>query len=358
MQLPLPVHFQWIAILLSAWVTRREVAYVEYLEAENRSLRSQLPGKPKFTDAQRRLLAEKAKALGWAALHEIETIVTPATLLRWYRELVRAKYTSPPKRRGGKPPVSEEVRALLLRLARENPRAGYGRLQGMLSNLGHDVSQSSIGRILKEAGVPPAPERGSHMPWKTFLAAHAVAAADFFTVEVLTLRGLVRYHVFFVIEIASRRVQVAGISCCPDGAWLTQLARNLCDSEHGFLREVTHLIVDRDPLYCSTFRDVLETSGVELLRLPPQSPNLNAYAERWVRSIKSECLSKLIPLGEAHLRRAVADFVVHYNRERTHQGLDNALIDPEPGVGTLEGPIECRERLGGLLRYYRRTAAA
>ena len=355
---PLPVHFQWVAVLLAGWVSRAQAARLEYLEAENRVLRAQLGGKPRFTDAQRRLLGEKAKALGWAALNRMETIVTPGTLLRWYRELVAKKYTSPHTGRGGKQPIAEEAEALILKVARENPHYGYGRIQGTLENLGHEVSKTTIARILRKHGIPPAKDRGKRIPWRTFLQTHAVAAADFFTVEVMTLRGLVRYHVFFAIEIATRRVQIGGIRANPDGAWLTQVARNLCDPEEGFLRHAKHLVLDRDPLYCKTFREVLRSSGVKIIRLPPESPNLNAHAERFVRSIKEECLSKLIPLGEAHLRRAVAEFVAHYHLERNHQGLDNALIDPEPGVGDLEGEVVTRERLGGLLRHYHRRSAA
>jgi hypothetical protein len=247
---------------------------------------------------------------------------------------------------------------LVVRLARENRTWGYERLQGVLANLGHVVSESSVARILERHGLPPAPERGRSLKWSTFLRSHAVAAADFFSVEVLTLRGLVRYQVFFVIEIATRKVHFAGIRPDPDGAWLTPLARNLTDPFDGFLKDMTHLVLDRDPLYCAAFCKVLEEAGVTIVRTPPRTPNMNAFAERFVRSIKEECLSKLIPLGEAHLRRAIRDFVEHYHAERNHQGLGNRLIAPAPGVGSREGEIVVDERLGGLLRHYRRRPAA
>lgn len=201
------------------------------------------------------------------------------------------------------------------------------------------------------------------MPWKTFLKAHfgVIAATDFFTVEVLTLTGLVRYMVLFVIDLESRRVHIAGVSRQPHGVWMTQLARNLTDAVDGFLHGKRYLIHDRDPLFTREFRELLRNAGVECIKLPPHSPNLNAFAERFVRSIKSECLSKLVPLGERHLRLAISEFVDHYHLERNHQGLDNRLISTPttPGNDNLVATalVARRERLGGLLNYYHRHAA-
>ena len=191
------------------------------------------------------------------------------------------------------------------------------------------------------------------MPWKTFLAAHwdGLAAADFFTVEVLTIRGLVRYVVFFVMKLKTRTVEIAGITSQPREAWMTQLARNLTDTRDGFLRGVHYVILDRDPLYTAAFRRLLRESGVTPLILPAWSPNLNAFAERFVGFAKSECLARIVPLGEGHLRTAVRAFVSHYHEERPHQGLGNELIAPKtPLVGT--GAVRCRERLGGVLKCY------
>ena len=196
------------------------------------------------------------------------------------------------------------------------------------------------------------------MSWKDFLKAHwgAIAACDFLTVEVLTLHGLVRYHVFFVIDLASRRVEIGGIVHEPTGAWMMQVARNLLDAEDGFLVGKTKLIMDRDPVFTGDFRALLKSAGVAPVRLPARSPNLNAYAERFVLSIKSECLDRLVLLGEAHLRHAVREYVAHYNAERPHQGLDGRFITA-PANDNAAGRIECSERLGGLLRYYHRNAA-
>ncbi len=242
-------------------------------------------------------------------------------------------------------------------MASENERWGYTRIVGDLAKLRHTVSRSSVMRILKEHGIEPAPERRKHMPWRTFLRAHweAIAAADFFTVEVWTKVGLVRHLVFFVLDLATRRVEIAGIAPIPDGLWMEQIARNLVDGFDDFLRGMTHLIHDRDPLFTTKFREILQGGGVESVRLPARSPNLNAYAERFVLSIKSECLDRMVLLGERHLRRAVGEYVEHYHLERTHQGLGNELIDgvPECPIGL----VQRRERLGGLLNSYYREAA-
>ena len=193
-----------------------------------------------------------------------------------------------------------EVAALVVRMAVENPQWGYTRIRDALSNFGHTIARTTVKRILRDHGIDPAPERSRRTPWKTFLQAHwdGLAACDLFTVEVLTLAGLRRYLVFFVIELQTRRVTIAGIHPQPGGAWMEQQARNLTDPVDGFLRTARHLIHDRDPLYTRVFGEILESAGVQPIRLPPKSPNLNAYAERFVRSIKEECLNRVVPLGE------------------------------------------------------------
>ena len=266
------------------------------------------------------------------------------------------------RRRPGRPLTASALAKLVARMARENPTWGYTRIRGALHNLGHDLGRSTIKRILDEHGIEPAPERGKRTPWASFLKAHwgAIAAADFFTVEVLTPRGLVRYAVLFVIDLQSRRVHIAGIVHEPYGAWMTQIARNLTDTVDGFLRGSSYLIHDRDPLFTRQVRAILRASVVETVRLPARSPNLNAYAERFVLSIKSECLRRVIPLGERHLHLLVAEYVEHYHLERNHQGLDNMLIDRVEKRAANDNsttPIRCRERLGGTLRYYYRDAA-
>ena len=299
----------------------------------------------------------KAKKIGRKGLSEIETLVTPDTLLRWHRKLIARKYDGSRKRSPGRPRTAAEIGELILRMARDNPRWGYTRIRGALYNLGHEIGRNTIKRILLENGFDPIRRKG--MSWKTFLKAHwgAIAATDFFSVEVLTRSGLIRYFVLFVIDLKTRRVEIAGISRGPDGEWMKQVGRNLTDCDDGFLNGSGRLIYDRDPLFTRSFREILRSSGVETLKLPSRSPNLNAYAERFVRSIKSECLSQIIPLGERHLRHAVREYTEHYHVERNHQGLDNRLIEKPKGVIDMNSAVVRHERLGGVLNYYERRAA-
>jgi transposase InsO family protein len=223
-----------------------------------------------------------------------------------------------------------------------------------LKNLGHRVARSTIAAVLKAEGIPPSGERP--MSWRTFLRAHwrALMAADFFTTEVWTLRGLVTYYTVFVIELHSRRVQIVACTPHPDEVFMLQIARQMTDAE-SVLQERRFLICDRDRKWSAAVRRVLESAGVRVVRIPFRSPNCSAHAERFVRSIKEECLDRLIPLGERHLRRALAEFVAHYHGERNHQGLGNDLIDAAEDACSL-GAIRCRQRLGGLLSYYYRAA--
>ena len=356
----MPPALQFLVLTFAGWVNRHQDDLIEYLREENRVLREYLGPRPlRLTDAQRRRLAVRGHKLGRRVLRQVAGIVTPDTILRWYRRLIAKKYDGSACRRRGRPMTRSEVAALVVRMAVENPQWGYTRIRDALSNLGHTIARTTVKRILRDHGIDPGPERSRRTPWKTFLQAHwdGLAACDLFTVEVLTLAGLRRYLVFFVIELQSRRVTIAGIHPQPDGAWTEQLARNLTDPVDGFLRTASHLIHDRDPLYTRGFGEILTSGGVQPIRLPPKSPNLNAYAERFVRSIKEECLSRVVPLGEAHLRRLVHEYVEHYHHERNHQGLDNQLLRRPPPPVSPDADVERRERLGGLLSFYYREAA-
>jgi len=240
-------------------------------------------------------------------------------------------------------------------MASENPGWGYSRIEGSLSNLGHRVGRSTIRRILKENGLEPAPQR--HTPWSVFLKAHweAIAATDFFTVEAWTLQGLTRFHVLFVIDLETRQICIVGITDQPNGEWVTRVTRSLVDGFDGFLLKHRYLIHDRDPLFTGQLQSLLRSAGVQPVRLPSRSPNLNTHAERFVRSIKEECLSKIIPIGERHLRLAVEEFAEHYHLERNHQGLGNRLIDGEAELEPVM-QIESRQRLGSILRSYHLAA--
>lgn len=350
----------FVVSVFAGWVNRKQMSLIDYLLAENRVLREQLGGRRvRLNDDQRRRLAVKGRALGRKLLSEYASIVTPDTILGWYRRLIARKYDGTKKRGPGRPSTSPELVELVVRLATENPRWGYTRIRGVLRLLGREIGRNTIRRILVAHGLDPAPERGKRTRWSTFLKAHweAIAAADFFSVEVVTGGRLVRYMVFFVMKLETREVLIAGISASPTGAWMREIARNLTDAEDGFLAEMRYLILDRDPLYTMGFREMLGDCAVTCLRLPARSPNLNAFAERWVRSIREECLDRIVPLSEAHLRNAVREYVAHYNLERPHRGLGNELVFPRDGPVRTEGPVCRSERLGGLLNSYDRKAA-
>ena len=244
-------------------------------------------------------------------------------------------------------------------MANDNPGWGYTRIQGALMNLGFKVGRGTIRRILKGHLIEPAPARGRRIAWSTFLKAHwrGLAASDFFTVKVWSWKGLLTVYVLVVIDLATRRVTICGLATIPNDAWMVQMSRNLVDIESGALRDKRHLIVDRDTKYSSNCRQTLEREGIEVIRLPPRSPNLNAYAERFVRSIKEECVSKLIPIGTAMLRRSLHEYVEHYDRERNHQGLDNQLLVQNRVPRSETTRVGRRARLGGLLNFHERAAA-
>jgi len=349
---------QFLILTVAGWVNRRQQDVIEYLQEENRILREHVGDRRlRFTDAQRRRLATKARKLSRKTLAGMDPIVTPGTLLRWYRNLVARKYDGSRARQTGRPRTARNIEQLVVRMARENPSWGYTRIRGALRNLGHEVGRNTIKRMLAANGTEPTSTRRKGMSWETFLKLHwgAIAAADFFAVEVLTHAGLIRFLVFFVIDLKSRRVRIAGIAPEPDSRWVKQVARNLTDVDDGFLIGTRYLIHDRDPLFTDEFRQVLRSGGVKTVKLPARSPDLNAYAERFVRSVREECLSRVIPLGERHLRWVVGEYVKHYHLERNHQGLGNELIEPSGVPG--HGRVVCRQRLGGLLRYYHRRAA-
>ena len=333
----------------------------EYLVTENRMLRNQITGRVRLTDAERKILAEIGQKLGKQALTEVAHIVKPDTILAWHRKLVAQKFDGSQQRKGlGRPRIAAEVEALVRRLAQENRSWGYDRIVGALANLGYTVSDQTVGNILKRHGIPPAPERKTTTTWKEFIRTHmdVLVATDFFTAEVWTLGGLVTYYVLFFIHLGSRQVHVAGMTPHPTQAWMMQIARNITMEEWGFLSPGQYLIHDRDGKYCPAFQQRIDAAGVTRVPLPPRSPNLNAYAERWVRSIKEECLSRLILFGEASLRQALTQYVEHFHHERNHQGKGNVLLFPPVSQDTeFKGPIQCRERLGGLLKYYTRDAA-
>ena len=350
-----PSALQRLLMVLTGWLDRRERKALAYLIEENRLLRRQLRGRRlQLTDDDRRRLAARAYRLGRQRLREIATIVTPDTLLCWHRRLIARKWTyaKPPSSRCG---VLAEIRRLVVRMAEENPTWGYTRIQGALTNVGHRVGRSTIARILKAQGLPPVSQRPTS--WQTFLRAHwgAIAGADFFTTDVWTWRGLVTFYTLFVIDVASRRVQIVGSTPHPHELFMQQVGRTLTAADDGWLRHHRLLICDRDRKWSGEVPRLLQEVGIRVVQTPLRAPNANAYAERFVRSIKEECLNRMIPVGERHFRRALTEFVDHYPRERNHQGLAKALNAAPPALGR-GGRVHRRRRLGGLLNYYERAA--
>jgi putative transposase len=354
----------WVRILayITGTVDQELLLRNEYLAAENRILKAQLKTPLRLTDAERMTLAEIAHRLGRKALEDVANVVKPDTLLGWYRRLIARKFDGSKSRRyPGRPRIDHEIEQWVVRMAQDNSDWGYDRIVGAMANLGYRLSDQTVGNILQRHGVPPAPERKRTTTWADFIRAHmaVLAGTDFFTVEVLTLRGLVTYYVLFFIHLDSRKVEVSGLTPHPNERWMKQIARNVTMDDWGFLNNCRYLIHDRDTKYCQSFRDIIESGDVKTLPLPARSPNLNAFSERWVKSIKDDCLSKLILFGETSLRRALHDYLVHYHAERNHQGKGNVLLFPTTtqAKNRVEGSVRCKERLGGLLKYYHREAA-
>jgi transposase InsO family protein len=333
----------------------------EYLVTENRLLRQQIPGRVRLSAGDRKTLAEIGKQLGRQALQEVATIVAPDTILAWHRKLVAQKFDGSRQRKAsGRPKIDAELEALVVRMAQENRSWGYDRIAGALHHLGYAISDQSVGNILKRHGIPPAPERTKTTTWRAFIRTHldVLVATDFFTAEVWTTAGLVTYYVLFFLHLATRKVHVAGMTPHPDERWMVQIARNVTMEAWGVLAPGQYLMHDRDGKYYPAFQRILEDAGVKRVPLPPRSPNLNAYAERWVRSVKEEVLARLILFGERALQRALTEYVVHYHAERPHQGKGNVVLLPVPDQPRQRaGPLQCRERLGGVLKYYHEAAA-
>jgi putative transposase len=311
-------------------------------------LRRQI-GRPALGPSDRALLSGAARLLPPARRHGL--LVTPQTLLRWHRQLVRRRWTYP-SARAGRPSIDATTRELVLRLARENPRWGYQRIAGELKKLGLRVSPSTVRRLLAHAGLGPAPRR-SGPSWREFLRAQAasIVACDFFTVDTALLR---RYYVLFFIELQTRRVHLAGATTNPDGRWVAQQARNL--SLTAALGDITFLIRDRDSKFTGGLDEVLRTEGIAVIQTPFRSPQANAHAERFVRTARTECLDWLLIVGPRQLDRVPRVYVDHYNTERPHRAPGRCPpVATQPPLPLAE--LERRDRLGGLLHAYHLAAA-
>ena len=331
------------------------------LQHQVRLLQRQRPP-PRLTRAEKLTLAVLTSKLAHLAagprsrLDRYVLLFKPDTVLKWHRELVRRKWTVRRHRSGGRPAIAVEVEQLALRLARENPGWGYSRIQGELAKLGHVLGRSTVRDLLKRHRLPPAPQRrGRGSTWRHFLDHHQdqLLACDFFTVETRCLRTV---YVLFFVELSTRRVHLAGCTAHPTAAWVTQQARQLSWQLQEGPLPVRFLIHDRDATFAASFDTVFATEGVEVVRTPYRAPRANAYAERWVRSVREECLDHLLILGEGHLRRVLTAYVAHYNRARPHQGLGQQTPVPHDRQAG-RGPVRRRDVLGGLLHEYDREAA-
>jgi transposase InsO family protein len=312
--------------------------------------------RPRFRPSDRAFLAAAARRLPRARWERF--LVTPKTLLRWHRELVRLKWARYRKRPPGRPPLPTTVQKLILRLAKENPRWGYKRIQGELLKLGVEVSATAIRRLLARHGLGPAPRRGA-TTWRQFLTQQAsgMVACVFFTVETVWLK---RIYVLVFIELATRRVHLAGCTPNPDGAWVTQQARNFTFDLNERAQPLRFLIHDRDAKFCGPFDEVFATEGLRVVRTPVRAPRANAICERWIRTVRAECLDWLLIFSRHHLERVLKIYVRHYNRQRPHRSLQLQAPEQEESERTPLSPdarVLRRDRLGGLLHEYYEAAA-
>jgi len=350
----------WITLIayLAYCVDKELWKAIDYLKEQVRVLQEQQEEDNRIllNNRQRIRLAAKAKWPTRRLLEETTVLFTPETILGWYRKLIAHKYDGSNNcNNPGRPKMSQEITELVLRFKQENPQWGYTRIRDYIVYLGYKIGETTVKNILLANGYSPEPDLTRKTTWKEFIKSHwsVLAACDFFSVELLVKGKLVRCMVLFAMDLSTRKVGIVGVRPRPNGPWMEQIARNLT-WEDSFLAGRKYLIHDRDPLYTAKFESILKAAGVKPVKLPPRSPNLNAYAERFVRSIKEECLNHLILSSEEQLRHVLSEYLEHYHHERIHQGI-NRIIEPRHEGN--DGEIICIERLGGLLKSYHRQAA-
>jgi putative transposase len=353
--------FQPLLLLLAQATDKHLAEYLQFLKTENRILRSKLPTRVNVTEAEKEKLLKLGKPVG-RAIKDLITIVSPRTFARWVSQEGKEKKPATAKGKGGQLRKSDDIREMDLKFARESTGWGASRIHGELTKLGVRISDPTVRRILIENGFEPGPKRADST-WKEFLKRHkeTLWACDFFSKNVVTAGGIVTYHVLFFIHVHRRRVHVAGMTPAPNGDWMAQQARNLTmyfDSQGEF--KPTIIVRDRDTKFTEQFCAIVENDGIVFELIPPRSPNLNPFTERWVQSVNRECLDHFIVFGEAHPRYLIDSYLAHYNKDRPHQALGNLRIGatkPDETDEVTVADLVCHERLSGLLKHYERKAA-
>ncbi|MEK7414276.1 MAG: integrase core domain-containing protein [Planctomycetota bacterium] len=366
----LPFLTRLIAATILARQNKSLIAEIAYLRTEIAYLHEQLPERHRFTftDRWRKRLARAAGGVGWKRMAEIATIVKATTIRSWHRLLARGKLGMP-RRKPGRLMTDTEIETVVVRMARENPTWGQMRIRGELLKLGIRLASRTVGAILDRHGFKPAPERSTDTTWKSFITekADALVATDFFTVDTHGLFSTTTYYVLFAIHLATRKVEILGVTDHPNEAFMVQTVRNTT-AEGGWLRQVgaRYIIHDRGANFCAAWKGALQQAGVDPVAIPPRSPNLNAFAERWVRTVKRECVRRCWFLNYGGLYRALQEFVDHYNAERPHQGVGNRLLTGIPSVQAATQQsltklkardVRCVSRCNGTIRHYYRAAA-
>jgi putative transposase len=331
---------------------------IDYLKEQVRVLKEQQEKDKRIplNDRQRIRLAAKAKQLTRELLEATTVLFTPETVLGCYRKLIAQKYDGSENcKNPGRPRMSQEIIDLVIRFKKGNPHWGYTRIRDRIVHLGYKIGETTVKNILLENGFDPEPDLTRKTTWKEFIKSHwnVLEACDFFSVELLVRGKLLRCMVLFAIDVTTRKVEILGLHAQPNGSWMEQIARNVSGGG-GFLAGKKYLIHDRDPLYTAKFESILKAAGVQPVKLPPRSPNLNANAERFVRSVREECLDHMILFSEEQLRYVLTEYLQYYHQERIHQGI-NKIIEPQHEGH--QGEIVWIERLGGLLKSYHRKAA-